>query len=107
MQDSINNLNDDLNNSQATAGKGAFNFGSLATFDQFAAESRDDPRAKPLSGKRLEALVDKLKEKEPWLTTTKAILTSADRLDGTSVVTMDNYYTSVDTLRERYPQLDL
>jgi len=107
LQNSINILNDESINSQATAGKGAFNFGSLATFDKFAAESRDDPRAKALSGKRLQELVDTLKENEPWLTTTKAILTSADRLDGTSVPIMDNFYTSIDRLHERYPTLDL
>ena len=48
-----------------------------------------------------------MKVQEPWLTTTKAILTSADRLDGTSLNIMDAYYTSIDKLHERYPQLDL
>ncbi len=51
--------------------------------------------------------MDRLKSQEPWLTTTKAISTSSDRLDGTSIPIMKQYYTSIDELHERYPDLDL
>jgi hypothetical protein len=44
---------------------------SLAVFDKFAANQQGDPRKNQLSGAGLEDLVKKLKEAEPFLTTTK------------------------------------
>jgi hypothetical protein len=43
---------------------------------------------------------------EPWLTTTKAIVTSADRMDGTAANIMEAYYASIDDLHESYRILD-
>ena len=43
---------------------------------------------------------------EPWLTTTRAIATSADRMDGTAANIMEAYYQSIDDLHESYPIFD-
>ena len=47
-----------------------------------------------------------VKRMEPWLTTTRAIATSADRMDGTAANIMEAYYKSIDDLHEAYPVLD-
>jgi hypothetical protein len=44
---------------------------SLAVFDKFAANEQGDPRKNQLAGAALEDLVKKLKEAEPFLTTSK------------------------------------
>ena len=41
-----------------------------------------------------------------FLTTTKAILTSTDRMDATAVNIMEGYYVSIDDLCEKHPELD-
>jgi len=47
-----------------------------------------------------------VKRMEPWLTTTRAIATSADRMDGTAANIMEAYYKSIDNLHDSYPILD-
>jgi hypothetical protein len=47
-----------------------------------------------------------VKRMEPWLTTTKAIGTSADRMDGTAANIMEAYYQSIDDLHDSYTILD-
>jgi hypothetical protein len=88
-------------------GKSCLSKNSLAIFDNFAGQAKSDPRTKPIAGAALEALVEKLKAAEPFLTTTKALLTSADRLDATAVNIMDAYYAEIDKLCEEHPILDL
>jgi hypothetical protein len=79
---------------------------SLAVFDKFCAAQKSDPREHTLTGTKLKEAVERLKRMEPWLTTTRAIATSADRMDGTSANIMEAYYTSIDELHERYDVLD-
>jgi hypothetical protein len=79
---------------------------SLAVFDNFCAVQKSDPREHTLAGTKLKDAVERLKRMEPWLTTTRAIATSADRMDGTSANIMEAYYTSIDELHERYDILD-
>ncbi len=92
--------------SNAHHGKGLLKPGSLATFDRFSAEQKNDPRVHTLHGSRLNELVEEVKRLEPWLTTTKAINTSADRMDGTAANIMDAFYGKIDDLHEQYPVLD-
>ena len=91
----------------ATLSKGCLGKTSLAVFDSFAASDKDTPRAITLSGSKLNALIDDLQRQEPWLTTTQANLTSADRLDGTAVNIMDAYYQRIDDLALQFPVFDL
>ncbi len=56
---------------QSLASKSCLSKNSLAIFDKFAANAKGDPRKQPLSGASLEELCRKLKECEPWLTSTK------------------------------------
>jgi hypothetical protein len=56
---------------QSLTSKSCLSKNSLAVFDKFAANAKGDPRAKTLSGSALEDLCRKLKESEPFLTTTK------------------------------------
>lgn len=91
---------------QARESKSCLSKNSLAVFDKFAAAQQGDPREKQLSGAALEDLVGKLKEAEPFLTTTKAILTSTDRMDATAVNIMEGYYATIDDLFEAHPELD-
>lgn len=91
---------------QAHESKSCLSKNSLAVFDKFAAAQQGDPREKPLSGAALEDLVRKLKEAEPFLTTTKAVLTSTDRMDATAVNIMERYYATIDDLCEEHPILD-
>ena len=91
---------------QAASGKGHISTEGLAIFDKFGAAQRGDPRAHLLKGPKLQELVDDLKAREPFLTTTRAIPTSADRMDGTSGNIMEAYYVSIDRLHEAYPELD-
>jgi hypothetical protein len=92
--------------SNAHNGKGLLKPSSLATFDKHSAEQKNDPRAHTLHGPRLNELVEEVKRLEPWLTTTKAINTSADRMDGTAANIMDAYYRSIDDLHDQYTVLD-
>ena len=91
---------------QARSGRGYLSKQSLAIFDKFCADQKGDPRSHVLKDSKLEDLVAELKAKEPWLTTTRAIPTSADRLDGTAANIMEAYYLSIDDLHEAYPLLD-
>jgi hypothetical protein len=56
---------------QGLESKSCLSKASLAVFDKFAANQQGDPRKNQLSGRGLEDLVKKLKEAEPFLTTTK------------------------------------
>ena len=80
---------------------------SLAVFDTFCASQKGNPREHTLDGTKLKEAVAQLKRLEPWLTTTRAIATSADRMDGTAANIMEAYYTSIDKLHEKYEILDL
>ena len=91
---------------QAASCKSHISTEGLAIFDKFGAAQKGDPRAHLLKGAKLQELVDQLKEQEPFLTTTRAIPTSADRMDGTSGNIMEAYYASIDRLHEQYPELD-
>ena len=64
---------------QAESGKGYISTEGLAIFDKFGAAQKGDPRTHLLKGAKLQELVDHLKAQEPFLTTTRAIPTSADR----------------------------
>ncbi len=89
------------------AGKTALTPQTLAVFDKFIADQKCDPREHTLSGTKLKDFVEEVKEKEPWLTTTRAICTSADRMDGTAANIMEAYYTSIDDLHNQYEVFDL
>ena len=91
----------------AKAGKTGLTPKTLAVFDSFSAAQKNDPRKHLLSSTKLNDLVDEVKRLEPWLTTTRAISTSADRMDGTAANIMDAYYTSIDDLHDMYPVFDL
>jgi hypothetical protein len=91
---------------QAASCKSHISTEGLAIFDKFGAAQKGDPRAHLLKGAKLQELVDHLKAQEPFLTTTRAIPTSADRMDGTSGNIMEAYYASIDRLHEQYPELD-
>ena len=90
----------------ATRGKVLLTPQSLAVFDKFCASQKCDPREHTLTGAKLKESVEQLKRMEPWLTTTRAIATSADRMDGTAANIMEAYYTSIDELHETYDILD-
>jgi hypothetical protein len=109
----------------AKSGKVMLTPTSLATFDKFSAAQKNDPRAHTLHGTKLQEFVDEVrtcvftchrfwcslstpqvKRMEPRLTTTRAIATSADRMDGTAANIMEAYYASIDDLHEAYPIFD-
>jgi hypothetical protein len=90
----------------ASKGKVLLSSKSYAVFDKFCASQKCDPREHTLNGAKLKEAVVQLKRMEPWLTTTRAIATSADRMDGTAVNIMEAYYTSIDELHEQYDILD-
>jgi hypothetical protein len=93
--------------SNAKGGKTALTPLTLAVFDRFSADQKCDPREHTLSGTKLAEFVEEVKRMEPWLTTTRAICTSADRMDGTAANIMEAYYTSIDKLHEKYEIFDL